>query len=111
LRDLQPPNSPDLNVLDLGYFCSIQSLQHQKTPRNVDELIEALTDSFEGLQRSTLNNIFLTLQLSMEQIILADGGNNYRLQHLSKVQLERKGIHPSSIQISEKLKNKLTSIE
>ncbi|ETI53387.1 hypothetical protein F443_03632 [Phytophthora nicotianae P1569] len=25
----QPPNSPDLNVLDLGYFRSIQSLQYQ----------------------------------------------------------------------------------
>ena len=26
----QPPNSPDMNVLDLGFFMSIQSLQHQK---------------------------------------------------------------------------------
>ena len=25
----QPPNSPDLNVLDLGYFNSIQALQHK----------------------------------------------------------------------------------
>ena len=92
------------------YFNPIQSLQYQKAPRSVDELIEAMSDSFEELQRSTLN-IFLSLQQSMEQIILADGGKNYRLQHLSKVQLERKGILPNSIKVSEKLKIKLTSIE
>mmetsp|Transcript_7429 Transcript_7429/g.9585 ORF Transcript_7429/g.9585 Transcript_7429/m.9585 type:complete len:159 (+) Transcript_7429:444-920(+) len=28
----QPPNSPDLNVLDLGFFHSIQSLQHTESP-------------------------------------------------------------------------------
>ncbi|KAG3094513.1 hypothetical protein PC121_g2980 [Phytophthora cactorum] len=26
----QPPRSPDLNVLDLGYFSSIQALQYRK---------------------------------------------------------------------------------
>ena len=51
----QPPNSPDLNVLDLGYF---NPFNIKKAPRNVDELIEAVSDSFEELQRSTLNNIF-----------------------------------------------------
>ena len=25
----QPPNSPDLNVLDLGVFAAIQALEHQ----------------------------------------------------------------------------------
>ncbi|GMJ01565.1 hypothetical protein HRI_003825700 [Hibiscus trionum] len=35
----QPPNSPDLNVLDLGYFRAIQSLQHQESPTNIDELV------------------------------------------------------------------------
>ncbi|ETV97619.1 hypothetical protein H310_09515 [Aphanomyces invadans] len=27
----QPPNSPDLNVLDLGFFASLQTLQHKLT--------------------------------------------------------------------------------
>ncbi|XP_047261067.1 uncharacterized protein LOC124894430 [Capsicum annuum] len=35
----QPSNSPDLNVLDLGFFRAIQSLQYQKAPKNVDELM------------------------------------------------------------------------
>ncbi|XP_058782995.1 uncharacterized protein LOC131657639 [Vicia villosa] len=36
----QPPNSPDLNVLDLGFFSAIQSLQQKKPSKSVDELIE-----------------------------------------------------------------------
>ena len=35
----QLPNSPDMNVLDLGYFKAIQSLQHQEAPNSIDELI------------------------------------------------------------------------
>ena len=27
----QPPNSPDFNVLDLGFFNSIQALKHEKS--------------------------------------------------------------------------------
>ncbi|XP_047258867.1 uncharacterized protein LOC124891098 [Capsicum annuum] len=38
----QPSNSPDLNVLDLGFFRAIQSLQYQKAPKKVDELVEAV---------------------------------------------------------------------
>ena len=78
---------------------------------NVVDLIQAVEDGFQALQRSKLNNIFLTLQHTMEQIILADGCNNYRLQHLSKAQLERKGKLPISSLISEDLKRKLTCIE
>lgn len=31
----QPPNSPDLNILDLGFFNAIQTLQHQVCPRTI----------------------------------------------------------------------------
>ena len=29
----QPPNSPEFNVLDLGFFNSIQALQHERSPK------------------------------------------------------------------------------
>ena len=35
----QPPNSPDFNVLDLGFFNAIQSLQHQNHPKSIDDLV------------------------------------------------------------------------
>ncbi|KAK8705263.1 hypothetical protein V6N13_048869 [Hibiscus sabdariffa] len=45
----QPPNSPDLNVLDLGYFRAIQPLQHQESPTTIDELVGAVEKSFNDL--------------------------------------------------------------
>lgn len=103
----QPPNSPDLNVLDLGYFNAIQSIQHQQAPNNVDQLIEAVEESFNKLQKSKLNNTFLSLQLAMEQVILVDGDNNYKLRHMSKEKLEREGKLEVSITISDELQQKL----
>jgi hypothetical protein len=35
----QPPNNPNFNVLDLGFFNAIQSLQHQHAPKRIDDLI------------------------------------------------------------------------
>ena len=36
----QPANSPDVNVLDLGFLNSIQAIQHKKAPRTIDELVK-----------------------------------------------------------------------
>jgi len=30
----RPPNSPDLNILDLGFFAALQSLFHKLSPGN-----------------------------------------------------------------------------
>ncbi|CAM9256569.1 unnamed protein product [Pylaiella littoralis] len=35
----QPPNSPDTNILDLGFFASIQSLQDRTRARTIDNLL------------------------------------------------------------------------
>jgi hypothetical protein len=34
--NLQPPNSPDTNTLDLAFFRAIQTIQYQKKLRNLD---------------------------------------------------------------------------
>jgi hypothetical protein len=73
----QPPNSPNTNVLDLGYFNAIQSLQHRKHTTTVPELVKAVEDSFKELDKQTLNKVFLTHQQCLEQIILCDGGLKY----------------------------------
>ena len=48
----QPPNSPDLNVLDLGYFTAIQGLQYKEAPSNIDELIDVVQSSFNKLKKT-----------------------------------------------------------
>lgn len=98
----QPPNSPDLNVLDLGYFRSIQSIKDTMSPANVDELIDCVTQSYWDQPLKTTENIFLTLQKVMECIMLEEGGNKYSLPHMAKDKMRRElGHMPLSIQCSE----------
>ena len=61
----QPANSPDLNILDLGFLSAIQSSQYKETPKTVEELLEAIVKSFEAFFAKKSNRLFLTLQLCM----------------------------------------------
>ncbi|KAM3233256.1 hypothetical protein P3L10_018615 [Capsicum annuum] len=90
----QPPNSQDSNVLDLVFFRVIQSLQYQKAPKNVDELVEAVERFFDEMKAEQLNHMFLTLQSCMTEVMKDNGGNNYKVPHLSKNGLERKDNLP-----------------
>ncbi|XP_031112047.1 uncharacterized protein LOC116016020 [Ipomoea triloba] len=93
----QPPNSPDMNVLDLGFFRALQSLQHQEAPRNVDELVVATHKAFNEISVESLSNVFLTLQLCMVEVMKKYGGNNYKLPHINKQRLAREGLLPTTI--------------
>ena len=65
----QPLNSPDMNVLDLHFFRSIQSLQHQKAAYNYTELVRAVTGAFEALEHHTLRYIWITLQAYKVEVL------------------------------------------
>ncbi|XP_010445048.1 PREDICTED: uncharacterized protein LOC104727658 [Camelina sativa] len=94
----QPPNSPDLNILDLGFFSAIQSLQHKECPKTIEDLVRAVEESFENYPTEKVNHIFLTLQLCMQEIMKVGGSNKYKTPHMSKSVLERDDQLP--IQIS-----------
>lgn len=94
----QPPNSPDLNVLDLGYFKSIQSLQYTEAPTNLDQLVNAVRASFDAVSSDTLNKVFLTHQECMIAIMQANGGNDYPLPHMHKDHLNRVGELPLALE-------------
>ena len=87
----QPPNSPDFNVLDLGFFRSIQSIQHTSFPTSLSGLIHATTSAFESYDPLKLNDIFLTLQKCFELAMKNNGGNDYKLPHLHKTALRNSG--------------------
>ena len=97
----QPPNSPDLNVLDLGFFNSIQTLQHEKAPTNIDELVAAVEEAYWEQDPETVNNIFLTQQKVMECVMKSEGKNNYKLPHMNKKRLSKLGKLPMSVVCSE----------
>ena len=85
----QPPNSPDFNVLDLGFFNAIQSLQMQGSTDTIDEMIAAVEKSFKNLDDVTVDRSFLTLQNVMSCCLECHGGNGYELPHMGKAKLSR----------------------
>jgi hypothetical protein len=57
----QPSNSPDLNVLDLGFFPSLQSLTDTSSRKTLRDLIQNVQQEFDEYEPSKLNRIFLSL--------------------------------------------------
>ncbi|KAK9672628.1 hypothetical protein RND81_12G113300 [Saponaria officinalis] len=80
----QPLNSPDLNCNDLGYFRALQSLQSKKAAKTVDELVNEVMQAFTDYSPSKLNNVFLSLQAVMVEIMKCKGHNNFSLPHMGK---------------------------
>ncbi|KAG2761987.1 hypothetical protein PC129_g17429 [Phytophthora cactorum] len=97
----QPPNSPDLNALDLGIFTAIQSRQMLRSPHIIDKLVDSVSKAYWELPHSTLNAAFLSLQASMDSCIKDKGGNNFKPRHMPKSKLEREGRLPISIRCSD----------
>ncbi|XP_057771014.1 uncharacterized protein LOC130990797 [Salvia miltiorrhiza] len=54
----QPPNSPDFNILDLGFFRAIQSLQQKMRARNIRELVYAVEKAFYDYSPVKLNHVW-----------------------------------------------------
>ena len=75
----QPANSPDLNVLDLGFFASLQSKTFLTSSKNMDELIQNVQREFSTYDESKIRNVFLTLQGCMIEVMKKGGGNGYKI--------------------------------
>lgn len=74
----------DTNILDLGFFNSIQSLQDRTTLNTVDELVEEVKRVFAAQDAETLDRVWTTYQSVLEQIMLARGDNTFKTPHLKK---------------------------
>ena len=86
----QTPNSPDVNLLDLGFFRAIQSF-NDALPKDEAELIQLVEAAYENYPWKKLNQTWLTLQSCFNQIILHHVDNDYSIEHISKAKLERQG--------------------
>ena len=99
----QPANSPYLNVLDLGFFASLQSLTNERVSRNLDDLIDNVQKEFDNYDPATLNREFLTLQGCMIEVMKDGGGNRYKIPHMNKDRLEALGMLPKSLSCDRQL--------
>jgi len=93
----QPPNSPELNVLDLGFFNSIQSLMDTRSPKTIQDFIKGVQEEFEEYDVSKLNKIFLSLQACMIEIMNHGGGNGFSPPHVGKTRLENLCLLPKIV--------------
>ncbi|XP_057770715.1 uncharacterized protein LOC130990503 [Salvia miltiorrhiza] len=99
----QPPNSPDTNINDLGWFRAIQSLQIESMSTNVDGLVNAVINSFNELSPTTLNKVFLSLQSCMVEILKVKRRNSNKIPHLGNDALIRQNMLPLNLQVPSEL--------
>ncbi len=95
----QPAQSPDLNILDLGFFRAIQSFM-DAAPKDEFELIRAVEQAYKDYDAKMINRVFLTLQSCMNQIIETNGSNRYKIPHMGKEKLEREGKLPLVLNVT-----------
>jgi hypothetical protein len=78
----------------LGLFAFIECIQCRHAIRGINNLIDIVEAAYEELSKTTQDNVFLTLQAYMLCVLEAEGGNEYKISHLSKEKLRRAGLLP-----------------
>ena len=94
----QPANSPDMNLLDLGLFNAIQTIQQRKHASTIKQLINNVEVAFHELPITTVTNVIYSLQLAMESTMANNGGNKYKLRHIGKDEMRRNGSLPETLE-------------
>ncbi|ETW07417.1 hypothetical protein H310_01940 [Aphanomyces invadans] len=84
----QPAMSPDFNVLDLGFFNLIQSLQHREVVTGIDDLVAAVHRAFGDLDWRVLDKTFVTLQRVMGESLKMGGDNSFKLPHTTRTRMQ-----------------------
>ncbi|XP_021769867.1 uncharacterized protein LOC110734117 [Chenopodium quinoa] len=100
---LQPAQSPETNVLDLGLFSVIQSLQYQSFPRNLDDLIKEVARAFQEFDPILNKYTWITLQSCLIKILEKQGGNNFSPPHMKKRSLDNQGLLPQLLEVDRDL--------
>ena len=95
----QLPNLPDTNILDLGFFRAVQSF-NDDCPANEEELIKLVEKAYGEYPMHKLNYVWLTLQSWLNMIIENDGGNDYKIPHMGKESLARRGLLPGVLDVT-----------
>jgi hypothetical protein len=96
----QPPNSPDLNILDLGLFAALQAQYYKTAPTTQVQLIEMVEKTYNEFDYKKINRIWVTLQTIFNKIIEHHGDNDYKIPHMNKQKLERENRLPIALEVS-----------
>ena len=72
-------------------------------PKNEEELIQAVSVAYDNYPQNKINHAWLTLQCCFNQIILHNGDNDYKIEHISKEKLECTGQLPDVLDVVEEV--------
>jgi hypothetical protein len=103
----QPPNSPDTNICDLGFFRAIDSANNEVSYNEL-ELIQNIQMTFDGYDAQYLNNIWLTWMSCLNKIVEHHGKNDYRIPHMGKDRLLREERLPLTLPAGPEIVRMLT---
>jgi hypothetical protein len=73
---------------------SIQALQQTKHASTFEGLVANVDAAFRELDVETLDNVFYSWMQCMEQIMLSNGDNDYKIPHIGKQRLRSLGLLP-----------------
>ena len=91
----QPAQSPDFNVLDLGFFHSLQVRASQiKAGGNLQDIVDAVTTAFHNHDPSTLKRVWQALFHVFDATLRHDGGNDFPVPHVGTGAVQTNGDLP-----------------
>ena len=71
--------------------------------KNVDDLIRAVTEAYWEQPRETVDNVFLSLQQSLVDILETNGNNTKSVRRMKKQRLRREGRLPVTLGVTRAL--------
>ena len=80
----QPANSPDLNLNDLGFYSSFESLIGNDRPNNLAEWQNVLQKLFWKFPKEKLAKLVKTKKLIINIVIEHQRDNDFKLPHSKK---------------------------
>jgi len=92
-----------VNVLDLCFFSSIQSLAFESAPNTLKELIESVEQAYDAYDVKTLAKVYVTLPSVLVEIMKDQDGNTYKLPHMGKDKLIKEERLHSTLKVESKL--------
>ena len=97
----QLPNSPDLNILDLGFFAALEKECQKKTKAKdeMDVICETEQEYWDFDPVIISNKVWITHMQVMNKILKCDGQNTYELPHMGKDKLIRENRLPTNLPV------------
>ena len=76
-------------------------MNHWLCPNDEQQIIEYVQETYKDYDYKKINYIWLTLMGCYNEIICCHGDNNYKVPHLGKERLDRRGELPTVLPVIE----------